>query len=263
MAATIALVTLTAAVVGTDSPPAYIQFGSDRARGVLVNLTPGAHPGEPPVAERPTLVFVHGFNPMPGTVHFTMAEHMADALVRRVGARFNMLAWDWNAATFVSLDPRANHDSAVAQGQILAETLRRSGIRPARLQLIGHSAGGIVAAAAARYLDTMAASANPERVAQLTLLDPASSHHPLIFGRLGAATSARRVENYWSPDPGAYGRQVNLPGVLNTRINGPHPCLGLASPRRSSHMYIVTWYIGTIREPGHSLGFNQSVLLTP
>jgi len=203
--------------VGSDDRPPFVRFGGDPARGVLLNLTPGARPGDPARAGRPTVVFIHGFNPLPRTVHFTMSEQVAGALARRVGPAFNVLGWDWNAATFVSLDPRVNGRSAVAQGRALAAALRGAGVSPARVHLIGHSSGSIVAASAARTI----AVESGRRVAQLTLLEPAAGYHPLVFERLAVAASAERVENYWSPDPGAFGRPVASPGVENIRFRKP------------------------------------------
>jgi pimeloyl-ACP methyl ester carboxylesterase len=256
MALSVVLLALSATAWGDDRPP-FVRFGGDLARGVLVNLSAGAMPGDPPAPGRPTVVFIHGFNPAPRVVRFTMAEQLAEALVRRAGPAINVLGWNWNGATFVSLDPRANGDSAVAQGRSLAAALRGAGVVPWRLHLIGHSSGSIVAASAAREL--AAAAGRP--VLQLTLLDPAAFYHSLLFERLAAGTTAQRVENYWSPDPGAYGRAVPHPNVWNHRVSGPRPYLGVVRPRRSSHLYIVSWYIATVEDPGPPHGFNRSLLL--
>src|SRR4051794_16448206 len=124
--------------------------GGDPARGVLVNHTPGVPPFAPPDPSRPTIVFVHGFNPMPRTVHFAMAECLADALAKRPNApAFNLLAWDWNAATFEGLSVRRNVDASVQQGHRLASALMAAGLPPSRIHLIGHSAGSLVATSAA------------------------------------------------------------------------------------------------------------------
>src|SRR5438270_9730277 len=109
-----------AAISGGDDRPSLVRLGGDPARGVLVNLTPGARPTDPPDAARPTVVFVHGMNPMPRAIHFTMAERLAEALRRRGGPAFTVLGWDWNAASFVSLHPRINEEGAVEQGRHLA-----------------------------------------------------------------------------------------------------------------------------------------------
>jgi len=251
------ILVLAAAVVGSDERPPFLAFGGDPARGVLVNLSHQARPDDLPVAGRPTVVFIHGFNPLPGALHFTMSEQVAGALVRRVGPGFNVFGWDWNAATFVSLDPRANGDSAVAQGRALAAALLRSGALPARTHLIGHSSGSIVAAAAARTL----AFEYGRPLAHLTLLEPAAGYHPLVFERLAAGSSAQHVENYWSPGASGYGREVAAPGVVNIRVDGPRTYLGVVSLRRSGHMNIVRWYIATIDDPRYSAGFNRSLLL--
>jgi pimeloyl-ACP methyl ester carboxylesterase len=257
MTAWVVLIAAGVAIVGGDGRPPFVRRGGDGSQGILVNHSPGAQPGDPAVAGRPTVVFVHGFNPLPRTVHFTMGEQVAAAVARRTGGAFNIFSWNWNGATFVSLDPRVNNSSAVAQGRSLAAALRRTGVAPARVHLIGHSSGSIVAASAAQTL----ATEHGQPVAQLTLLEPASFYHGLVFERLAATSSARRVENYWSPDPSAYGRAVTTPGVHNTRVNGPRPILGVISPRRSSHLYVVEWYITTIEDPNRATGFNRSLLL--
>jgi pimeloyl-ACP methyl ester carboxylesterase len=256
MTAWVVVIAWAASIVG-DQPAPFIQFGGDPSQGVLVNLSAGARPGDLPVAGRPTVVFIHGFNPLPRTVHFTMADQMAAALVQRVGPGFNVLGWNWNGATFTSLSPRANNDSAVVQGHALAARLQRLGIPGARLHLIGHSSGSIVAAAAARSF----ALRFGQPVTQVTLLEPAAGYHPLVFDRLSAGSYARRVENYWSPDASAYGQETPAPGVQNIRVDRV-PRASPGTPlRRSSHFYVVEWYISTIADPSYPVGFNRSLLL--
>jgi pimeloyl-ACP methyl ester carboxylesterase len=257
MTAGVVLIAVAASLVGSDERPPFVQLGGNAAKGVLVNLSPGMRRGDGAVAGRPTVVFIHGFNPLPRAVHFTMSEQVAGSLARRVGPAYNVFAWDWNAATFLSLDPRVNNEGAVAQGRALAAALQRAGALPARTHLIGHSSGSIVAASAARSLSVD----HGRPVAHLTLLEPAAAYHPLVFVRLTAGVLARRVENYWSPDPSAYGRAVASPGVENIRIDGPQPLVGVIRPLRSSHMYVVYWYLNTIENPAIPSGFNRSVLL--
>jgi pimeloyl-ACP methyl ester carboxylesterase len=187
-----------------------------------------------------------------------MSEQLAGAVARRGGPALNVFGWDWNAATFVSLAPRANGNSAVAQGRALAAALQRAGALPARTHLIGHSSGSIVAASAARTL----AVEYGQPVAQLTLLEPAAGYHDVVFERLAAGTAARRVENYWSPDRGAYGHEAPYPGVENIRVDRPPRSSGPIFPRRSSHMYVVEWYIATIEDSRYPAGFNRSLILT-
>jgi hypothetical protein len=74
--------------------------------------------------------------------------------------------------------------------------------------------------------------------------------------------AARRVENYWSPDPGAYGRQAAYLGVENFQVNRPPRSGGPILPLRSSHWYVVEWYIATIEDPRYFAGFNRSLILT-
>jgi pimeloyl-ACP methyl ester carboxylesterase len=257
MTAGLVLLAVAASVVASDASPPFLAFGGDPARGVLVNLSAGARPDDPAVASRPTLVFIHGFNPAPRTVHFTMSEQVARAAARRHGGTLNVFGWNWSAATFVSLVPRQNGDSAVAQGRALAASLWRAGAAPERTHLVGHSSGTIVAASAARTF----AFEHGRPVAQLTLLEPAASYHDVVFERLAAGSAARRVENYWSPDARAYGREAAYQGVENIRVDRQPSSSGPRFPRRSSHMYVVEWYINTIEDGSYPVGFNRSLLL--
>ena len=56
----------------------------------------------------------------PHVIHFTMAQTLGQAVGRRYGASFNVLGWDWNAKTIVSLQMKRNMANAVEQGQELA-----------------------------------------------------------------------------------------------------------------------------------------------
>ena len=253
------LLTAAASLAADGREMILLRAGGSPARGLLVNRSPGRRPFDPPDPSLPTLVFVHGINPLPHLVHFTMAERLADALVRRGGPRCNVLAWDWNAATVESLRASTNSEAAVRQGLPLASALWATGIDPARIHLIGHSSGGMVAASAARVL----ARGFGRPVAQLTLLEPASFHHAILFERLEAGSLAPIVENYWAPGPSAYGREVLLPGVCSYRVDGPASYAGVLCPLRSDHLYIVQWYFETVEHPGLMAGFNRSRLLEP
>ena len=245
---------------GPDRPSSLLRLGGDPARGVLLNHTAGARPTDPIDPARPTVVFVHGFNPAPRAVQFTMAEQLAGRLARRGDASgFNVLGWNWNAATFVSLRGSVNEEAAVAQGWALAQALRCAGAVPGWTHLIGHSSGCIVVASAAQALRASTGSA----VAHLTLLEPASIHHQLVFGRLGAGGAASRVENYWAPGPSGYGRAAGYAGVWNQRVAGPTPLLGVVWPLRSAHIDLVHWYLRSAEDRASPAGFNNSLLLVP
>jgi hypothetical protein len=84
----------------------------------------------------------------------------------------------------------------------------------------------------------------------------------VVFERLAAGATARRVENYWSPDRGAYGREAAYPGVENIRVDRQPRSSGPILPRRSSHWYVVEWYITTIENASYPVGFNRSLILT-
>jgi pimeloyl-ACP methyl ester carboxylesterase len=251
-----ATLTTSALVLAGNRPPSVLARGGDPARGLLVNHSLGARPFDRPDPARPTVVIIHGFNPAPRVVHFEMGERFAEALERRGELGFNVLAWDWNAATCESLSPRKNSEAAVCQGNFLADALTTWGVDPGRTHLIGHSAGGMVATSAAWVF----ARRQGRPVAQLTLLEPASYYHAIVFERLMAGTLASRVENYWSPGPSAYGREVNLPGVQSIRVEGSSPYFGLICPLRSDHLAIVGWYLHTVENRACPMGFNVSLL---
>ncbi len=256
MSLAIAAVLTAAAMAADRTGSPLIRRGGDPARGLLVNCSPGARPFDPLDLSRPTVVFVHGFNPLPRVVHFEMAQRFAESLARRRGPALNLMNWDWNAGTFESLSPGANSEAAVRQGHALTRALVEAGVDPARVHLIGHSAGGMVVASAAR--DFALGRGRP--VAQLTLLDPATFYHRIIFERLEAGSLAPVVENYWCPGPSAYGREVALAGVRNYRVDGPASFAGVVCPLRSDHLYLVRWYLATVEDPRRPLGFNTSPL---
>jgi len=251
---TFAAVLAAAALIAGGPRQGLIVRGGDPARGLLVNVTSGARPFDPPDPWRPTVVFVHGFNPAPGIVHFRMAERLGASIARRGGPPSNVLGWDWNAATFDSLRPDVNAENAVRQGHALAAALLASGVDPSRTHLIGHSAGGMVATSAAWVF----AARHGRPPAQLTLLDPATFYHEVIFERLSAGALAPLVENYWSPGPSAYGNEVRLPGVRDVRVDGRAPFSGVVCPLRSDHISLVTWYLSTVEDPSRPMGYNTS-----
>ncbi len=252
-----ALLIALSALAGSHDFPLF-ERGCDPAQGLLVNCTVGTHPTAAPDPARFTIVFVHGANPLPNTIHFTMAQRMGEAVGRRYGVTFNVLGWDWNASTIVSLRMRQNLANAVEQGQALAAALLRAGIDPTRLHLIGQSSGCIVAASAARSL--IQSTRRP--VANLTLLDPAQIHHDLIFRQLAAGATAYRVENYFVAGLSGYGKAAVSPGVQDFRVTlGERSgLLGVVRPLHSDHINAVKWYIGTVDEPSAGVGFYHSIL---
>ncbi len=218
------------------------RWGHDPSRGVLVNHTPGIWPHSPVDPGRPTIVVVHGMNPFSRFLHFTMAERYAEAVGGVQGGSVNVLAWDWNAATLKSIWRAGPNDRlAIEQGYALAEALWRSGVDPARLHLVGHSSGGLVAATAARTLTNHRGAP----IARLTVLDPAKAQHRLIFGTFGAGSAASRVEHYWANGPSGFGREAAYPGVNNGRVNGPRRARGLFRPLHTDHLHVARWHIAS------------------
>ena len=248
-------VVLTAAATMTAGgrEAVLLRAGGDPSRGLLVNYTQGKRPFDPPDPTWPTLVFVHGINPMPRVVHFTMAQRFGESVARRGGPPMNVLGWDWNAATVESLRSAVNSEAAVRQGPPLVAALWAWGIDPGTTHLVGHSSGAMVATSAARIF----ARGYGRPVARLTLLEPATFYHSIIFERLEAGSLSTIVENYWAPGPSAYGKEVALAGVRNYRVDGPASYAGVLCPLRSDHLFIVRWYLETIERPGTLCGFNQ------
>lgn len=258
MISAIAVLFMAAASLAADRrDPILLVSGGTPARGLLVNYTLGLRPFDPPDPEIPTVVFIHGINPFPGIVHFTMARRLAESMARRPGPKFNVLGWDWDAASVVSLCAASNTEAAVGQGSKLARSLWATGIDPGRIHLIGHSSGAMVATSAANVL----ARHFGRPAAHLTLLEPAGSYHDVIFERLEAGRLAPVVENYWAPGPSAYGREIFASGVSNHRIDGPASFGGVIRPLRSDHLYVFRWYLETIERPGLGTGFNMSRVL--
>ena len=241
-------------LIGADGPrPVLLRWGSDPARGLLVNRTPGTRPFDPPDPSRATVVFIQGINPAPRLVHFEMATRLAESLAKRRTV-CNVLEWDWNAATCDSLRPRVNSINSVEQGRLLANGLTKAGINPTRTHLIGHSAGAMVAASAANVF----AVGWGRPIAQLTMLDPATFYHAVIFQQLQAGSLAPLVENYWTESPSAFGNEARLPGVRDYHVTGQSYYYGMIRPLRSDHVSIVSWYLGTIEHPGTTIGFNTN-----
>ncbi len=258
MVAASAMVLVASVMIASEKPKRpMIRFGGDPARGILRNCGIGAHPFDRPDPSRPTVVFVHGFNPAPKIVHFSMSDRFAESLARRGGSPLNILSWEWNAATFDSMNPKTNAENALHQGHLLVESLLATGIDPRRIHLIGHSAGGMVVTSAAHHF----ARDRGTPVDQLTLLEPATFYHEIIFRKLEAGSLAPRVENYWSPGPSAYGTEVALPGVTNYQVAGTASYRGVLFPLQSDHISIVSWYLQSVEDPSISGGFNSRRLL--
>ena len=244
-------------VGGFEAIGPLIRAAGDPSPGLLVNRTVGNRPFDPPDPIRPTVVFIHGLNPFPGQLRFTMAERLSTAIARKYGpAAFNVLEWDWNAATVVSVRYPRNVEAAVAQGGRLAEAMRRARLDPTRVYLIGHSNGAIVAASAARLI----ATTQGRLIAQVTFLESASFNHHVVFERFVAGTCAGRVENIWAAGPSGFGREVRIAGVTNHRVDGRTPYLGVVLPTRSGHFDVVRWYIDGVNDAASRVGFNASLL---
>jgi hypothetical protein len=227
--------------LGEQSPPrsALSGWGADCAPGLLVNRTVGAQPDSPADAAKPTIVVAHGINPFHPARHQEVAERYAEAIGRNWGAAFNVLAWDWNAATMRGVHPLRNRELAAEQGRDLGEALLRAGIDPGKLHLVGHSSGCVVVAAAARTI--VERTGSPVRM--LTLLDPASSQHELIFGVLGAGSSGTFVRHVWATGPSGFGGPALYANVADQSFPGHAGWRGFFVPGRLDHLEVVRWHI--------------------
>ncbi len=121
--------------------PAVAELGVSHDCGCLRRYTCGPLGATPFDPNKRTIVITHGWNPLPRFVRLTTPEAYARAILCRCGNRVNVLAWDWNAATFPSWSGRLNSRNAIRQGRLLACELNRIGIRPENTWLIGHSLG--------------------------------------------------------------------------------------------------------------------------
>lgn len=187
--------------------------------------------------ERPAVVWVHGFNPFPNKVHFTLGEA---AVASGWSLRdLNLLEWDWNRATRASLRPQVNVEAARGQGERLAASLIAVGVTPGRTELIGHSLGCVLVAAAARSW----CAQTGDRVRQVTLLEPLRGNHATIFDQEQLASNADRVENHWSPGLSGFGAPAARPGVIDDRRPGRTPARGLLLPHRSNHVDVLRQYL--------------------
>lgn len=223
--------------VGRDLPLA--AFGPSRGRGMLVNETVGAGKFAAVDPSRPTVVLVHGLNPFHPWVHFNYGGAYARTVASRTIFGPNVLAWDWNAATLPGFRLNTLDRNAMTQGLALAEALRRAGVDPGRLHLVGHSHGGIVAATAARVLS----DGTGRPVARLTLLDPIRAHHPILFGQLRATTAAARVDHLWADGHSGFGGEARYPGVANRRLPPRLGVLGFFRPLHVDHLNAMRTFV--------------------
>jgi len=216
--------------------------GADHASGCLINCTLGCRAGSPIDPSRPSVVIVHGINPVHTVMHLEVAERYGEAIGARWGTSFNILGWDWNGDSLRGLRSSRNEALAEFQGLVLSQNLIRAGAGPDRLHLVGHSSGSLVAAAAARAL----ADRTGMPIDRLTLLDPAEGQHERIFGALQAGTAAKVVYHFWATGPTGFGGPAPYSNVRDQALSGPAGWSGLIAPDRLDHANIVRWHIGQL-----------------
>ena len=244
-----------AAVAGAPDKMKLVEFQGDPSPGLLINTTLGLRPFDPPDPARPTVVMIHGLNPTPWLVRIAEAQYLGAAVGRRGGAPINVMGWDWNADTYAYIRPKPNREHAVEHGRMLARAILAAGLPPEYVHLVGHSSGAIVAASAAQALR----ETTGRLVAQVTLLDPATPYHDLVFNRLAVGSSARVVQHFWAPGPSGFSEPVGLPGVTEIRVDAPGGWWGLVNLQQSSHLNLARWYIRTAADPAMPGGYNLSV----
>ncbi len=249
----ILLLLFSATSLGCGLNTAVLQKGANGRMGVLLNYSCGAHPCDPIDPAKPTIVFTHGWNPLPKHIRATFGVASARALKCRCGDSYNLLSWDWNG---VKVSPFKNEPVLIGrcQGKMMAAALRCRGIDPCRTQIVAHSLGTVAAAQAACCLSDL----GPMR--QLTLLDPPEKMHDEIFCHLGATRHACVVENYWAPGISGHGGHVDRRGVRNYTVQGTAPVRGILDLSVSNHVHVMRWYYETIRCPSIPCGFQNSCL---
>ena len=233
---------VTAPLATAQAQPRLWAAGADRAPGLLVNYTVGYHPGAGLDPSRPTVVIIHGINPLHPLMHMEMAQRYSEAIASRWGSTMNVLGWNWNGHTLRGLRASENDELAEMHGLSLAEVLLRQGAAPEWLHLVGHSSGCVVASAAARAI----ADRTGRPVDRLTLLDPVGRQHALIFGKLQAGSAARRVDHIWATGPTGFGSPAPYPNVRDEVFTGPAQWSGFLAPGRLDHMQLVRWHIAQL-----------------
>ena len=198
----------------------------------------------------PVVVITHGFNPFPRVARFSFMRTYADCIHARCGPQVRVLGWDWNAETLAGLRSQVNQQNCRRQGECLGRALLREGIDPGRTHLIGHSMGSIVVSSAARCL------ANHKcPVQRVTLLDPVRCYHPMIFECLHVTSAAQAVDHYWTPCPTGFGADSGRGDVADYLVRRHNTIGGRVNLLRSNHVYILPWYLDTIRHPRRNCGF--------
>ncbi len=223
--------------------PSIVALGRDRSRGCLVEYYPGVRGG-------PVVVITHGFNPFPRVVRFSFMQSYANCIHARCGPHVRILGWDWNRATLAGLRTCRNQLNCRGQGECLARALLQEGINPARTHLIGHSMGSIVVSSAARCLANQRCP-----VQRVTLLDPVWIYHPMIFDCLDVTSAACTVDHYWTPRPTGLGADSCRPDVADYCVRRRNTIGGRVNLLRSNHVYVLPWYLDTIRNPRGNCGF--------
>jgi hypothetical protein len=230
------------AIIPPQPAMRLMAHGADDAPGVLINCTVGVPPFAAPDPSRISVVIVHGINPYHPFMHIEMAQRYGEAIGAVWGSNVNVLGWDWNASTMLGPFPARNAALAERQGRLMADALLRAGLAPEKLHLVGQSSGCIVAASAARVI----ADSRGRLIDRLTLLDPRTGHHTMVFETLRAGSAARIVDHLWATGPSGFGSNAPYANVRNVAVIGPSGWTGFLSPGSLDHMQLVQWHIGQI-----------------
>jgi pimeloyl-ACP methyl ester carboxylesterase len=243
-----------AAVIAASVHPSVAVPGVGCARGCLTQYSCPASARANFDPDKPTIVITHGFNPAIRHMRMTTDSAYAHAILSRFGNRFNVLGWNWNAATRDGLTTWQFANMAIWQGHLLACRLKEIGVRPEKTWLIGHSFGAIVMSKAAQEM----ACECGRPVAQLTMLDAVWFQHRIIFRWFEATCNAACVENYWAGRRSGLGKPARFAGVYNCRVPDRVPWVYIFNPY-GTHAYSVEWYYNSIRCPRCCDGFNRGL----
>ena len=212
-------------------------------------------------AGRPTIFISHGMN---NDRSYPASAGIALALESNYPKKYNIIGVDWGKWAKTGIDPVGSANSIPAVANRVYENLNlvtSGNIKD--LHLIGHSHG-------AHVCGMLAKNFNP-KPARLTLLDasPNGVHWTSanLHGMGWGPQSANYVDYYkssllYSTD--------DLKGKDNFILIDPDDKAGFVEPgliskiidifdgtAEKNHGYAVTWYINTIYENNHNLGFNS------
>ena len=224
---------------------------------VLLNLSADAQaPQDAFDPARPTVVIVHGLNPLPGLLRYVYMHHYAAAMTARLGAGVNIAVFQYDGQSMVSLDAPTNIANALALGQRLGDELTERGLTDGQsVQMIGYSLGAFVITTAARQMGG---------VGQITLLDTWLADVLLLVHEHDLLAAADEVEYYWSDAFGGFGGPLTGDNVFSYRVNQRDFSVTVpVDVLPWAHFAILFWYEDTILDEQSAVGFARSLAVGP